>query len=316
MPELHEMEMRAVYAETLNELMETNPAVMCLEADLGKASGTVPKVSDKNPENFVECGVAEANMICVGAGLALEGKIPFCASFSCFASRRVYDQITISVAYANNNVKIVGTAPGITQGPNGGTHMCFQDLAIMRAMPNMHVYSPCDAYELRAMMRQMATSDQPAYMQLVRPKLPKIFDENITFAPGKAVLIREGSDVTLVSTGFMTKFAVDVADELAAKGVGVDLLHCPSVKPMDKDALIASAKKTGAVVTVENQNIVGGLGSAVCEILGENYPVPIQRLGINDQFGEVATEGYLFDKHCFGPKHITEACQAILKRKA
>ena len=186
----------------------------------------------------------------------------------------------------------------------------------MRAMPNMHVYSPCDAYELRAMMRQMITSDQPAYMQLVRPKLPKIFDDNITFVPGKAVLIREGNDVTLVSTGFMTKFAVDVADELAGQGVGVDLLHCPSVKPMDEAALIASAKKTGAVVTVENQNIVGGLGSAVSEILGENHPVPIQRLGINDQFGEVATQGYLFDKHCFGPEHITEACKAILKRKA
>ena len=141
---LHEKEMRVVYGETLNELIEENRNVMCLEADLSKASGTNPMVLEKHPENFLNVGVSEANMISIGAGLAREGKIPFCASFSCFASRRVYDQITISVAYANNNVKIVGTAPGITAGANGGTHMCFQDMAIMRAMPNMHVYSPCD----------------------------------------------------------------------------------------------------------------------------------------------------------------------------
>ena len=143
----HEMEMRAVYARTLNDLMDENPHVVCLEADLGKSSGTVPEVREKHPDNFIECGVCEANMIGVAAGLAKEGKIPFCASFTSFASRRAYDQVTISVGFANNNVKIVGTAPGITNGPNGGTHICFQDLAIMRAMPNMHVYSPCDVYD-------------------------------------------------------------------------------------------------------------------------------------------------------------------------
>ena len=156
----HEKEMRAVYGETLNELIAANPAIFCLEADLSKASGTNPTVAAANPENFINVGVAEANMIGVAAGLASEGKIPFCATFTCFASRRVYDQITISVAYANNNVKIVGTAPGITAGPNGGTHMCFQDLAIMRAMPNMHVYSPADPYELRAVMNWMANNKQ------------------------------------------------------------------------------------------------------------------------------------------------------------
>ncbi len=307
----HEKEMRAVYGETLNELMDENPNVLCLEADLSKASGTNPRVSEKHPDNFVNAGVAEANMIGIGAGLASEGKIPFCASFSCFASRRVYDQITLSVAYANNNVKIVGTAPGITQGPNGGTHMCFQDMAIMRAMPNMHVYSPCDVYELRAMMKYMASKNQPTYMQLIRPKVPQVFDDSYKFDPNNAVVIREGSDVTLVSTGFMTHAAIKAADELANEGINVELIHYPSVKPFDAETLVSSAKKTGAVVSVETQNIIGGFGGAVCEVLSEQCPTPTKRLGIPDQFGEVATADYLYNKHGFGPKHIVEACKKI-----
>lgn len=314
MSNLHEMEMRAVYAATLNELIAENPNVMCLEADLGKASGTNPAVVEKNPKNFVNTGVAEANMIGVSAGLAVDGMIPFCATFSCFASRRVYDQIYLSVAYANTNVKIVGTATGITQGPNGGTHMDFQDLATMRVMPNLYVYSPCDVYELRSMMHHMAAIKQPVYMQLVRTKVRPVFDANYTFNPDKAVVVREGTDVTLVSTGYMTQFAVEVADQLKAEGVSVEVLHYGSVKPFDKATLLKSAEKTGAVVTVENQSIIGGLGGAVCEVLGENCPTPVKRLGIPDQFGEVATEHYLFDKHGFGPAQIKDACKKMSKK--
>ena len=310
---LHEKEMRAVYAETLNELIEENNNVMCLEADLSKASGTNPAVIKAHPDNFVNAGVAEANMIGIGAGLAADGKIPFCASFSCFASRRVYDQITLSVAYANLNVKIVGTAPGITQGPNGGTHMCFQDLAIMRAMPNMKVFSPCDVYELRSMMHYMTSDFGGTYMQLIRPTVQAVFDENYKFNPDKAVKISEGSDVTLVSTGYMTAFAKQAAEELKAESISVELLHYPSVKPFDAATLIDSANKTGGVVTVENQNIIGGLGGAVCEVLSENCPTKVKRLGIPDQFGEVATEQYLFDKHGFGPEHIKAACREMAK---
>ena len=313
--QLHEKEMRAVYGETLIELMNENPDVMCLEADLSKASGTNPRVAEAHPNRFVNVGVAEANMICVGAGLASEGKVPFCATFTCFAGRRVYDQATISVAYANNNVKIVGTAPGITAGPNGGTHMCFQDLAIMRAMPNMHVYSPCDVYELRAVMRHMAGARQPTYMQLARPVIGKVFDDSASFNPGLAKVLREGADVTLVSTGYMTQFTPKVAEELTKEGINVELLHYPSVKPFDKDTLIQSAGKTRAVVTVENQSIVGGLGSAVCEVLSERLPTPVKRLGVPDRFGEVASENYLFEKHKFGPRHIAEACRELAARK-
>ncbi|MBN1489983.1 MAG: transketolase family protein [Phycisphaerae bacterium] len=315
MPELHEMEMRAVYAQTLNELMDVNPNVLCLEADLSKASGTNPAVARMHAENFINVGVAEANMVCIAAGLAREGKIPFCATFTCFAARRVYDQVTISVAYANNNVKIVGTAPGITAGPNGGTHMCFQDLAIMRAMPNMHVYSPCDAYELRSVIRHMAESKQPTYMQLVREKVGPVFGEDYRFAPGKAVVVREGRDVTVVSTGYMTSFAIEAAEELGAHGVRTEVLHCPSVKPFDVETLVESARKTHAVVTIETQNVIGGLGSAVCETLSEHCPTLTRRLGIPDRFGEVATADYLFNKHGFGVSHIVKACRQMMERK-
>lgn len=308
---LHDQEMRFVYGAVLNELMAENPNVLCLEADLSKASGTNPQVPNAHAMNFVNFGVAEANMISTAAGLAAEGKIPFCATFTCFASRRVYDQVTISVAYGNNNVKIVGTAPGVTAGPNGGTHMCFQDLAIMRAMPNLHVYSPCDVYELRAVLRYMAASRQPTYMQLVRGQVGAVFDESVTFSPDRAIRLREGTDVTLVSTGYMTQFTVGVAESLAAEGVSVELLHYPSVKPFDAATLVASARKTGGVVTVENQNIIGGLGGAVCEVLGEQCPTRVKRLGVPDQFGEVASETYLFDKHGFGPAHIAAACREL-----
>ena len=309
------MEMRAVYGLTLSELMDENPDVMCLEADLSKASGTNPEVAVRHPDNFINVGVAEANMVCIAAGLASEGKIPFCATFSCFAGRRVYDQVTISVAYANNNVKIVGTAPGITAGANGGTHMCFQDLAIMRAMPNMHVYSPCDTYELRSVMRHMASARQPTYMQLVRLKTGKVLDAEYSFDPYRAVVLREGKDVTLVSTGYMTQFALSAAADLAAAGIDVELLHYPSVKPFDSETLLASARKTDGVVTVENQSVIGGLGGAVCEVLAENLPTPVKRLGVHDQFGEVASEEYLFEKHGFGPRHITASCTRMARGK-
>jgi transketolase len=310
----HEMEMRVVYAKTLNELISENRNIISLEADLGKASGTFPEVSSKNPENFVDVGVAEANMIGISAGLAAEGKIPFAATFTSFASRRVYDQIYISCAYANNNVKIVGTAPGLTQGSNGGTHMDFTDMAIMRAMPNMHVYAPADAYELRAIMKHMASAKQPTYMQLIRSREPQLFDEEYAFNPYRAVILKQGSDVTIVSSGYMTKSALKASEMLAEDGVKADVIHYPSVKPFDKETLITSAKKTGAVVSVENQTTIGGLGGAICEVLSESCPSRVKCLGIPDKFGEVATEKYLYEKHGFGPSHIAQACMSFSKK--
>lgn len=308
---LHEHTMQDVYGETLVELGHANPAIVVLEADLKKASGTIP-FQQAFPQRFIDVGVAEANMIGVAAGLASVGKIPFCATFTPFASRRVYDQVTVSVAYARRNVKIIGTMPGVTAGPNGGTHMCFQDLAIMRVMPNLVVLSPSDAYELRAALHWMVAYDGPVYLQLLRTEEPPIFDEEYAFRLGRAVQLAKGTRATLVSTGYMTRFAQEAVAALQLRGITVDHLHYPTIKPFDEDALIASARNTGHVVTVENQSRLGGLGGAVCEVLCASAPTRVTRLGVPDQFGEVATEDYLFAKHRFGVADIIAAVTGAL----
>ncbi|MGD8991076.1 MAG: transketolase C-terminal domain-containing protein [Desulfobacterales bacterium] len=310
---LHAKELRAVYTDTLIELMSENRNVVCLEADLGKSSGTVPRVWEAFPDRFFDVGVAEANMIGISAGLANEGMIPFCATFTPFATRRAYDQITISIAYAENPVKIVGTAPGITTAKNGATHMCFQDLAIMRAMPNMRVYCPADVYELRAMVRYMAASQKPEYMQLIREVHAPIFDEDYEFDPFKARVLDQGSDVTLVTTGLTTQFARKAVAELKEDGILAEHIHYPSVKPFDVETLLASVKKTNAVVTAENQNVIGGLGGAVCEVLADNYPVRVKRLGAQDRFGEVGDVPYLSETLGFSAAKIASACREMKK---
>lgn len=307
--ELHDKSLRDVYVETLIELISNDKNIVCMEADLGKSTGTYPKIAEKFPNNFLDVGVAESNMIGVAAGLAKEGKIPFCASFTAFATRRCYDQLTISVAYANNPVKVIGTAPGVTQAPNGGTHMCFQDLAIMRAMPNMEVFAPIDVYELKSVIEYMADSKKPAYMQLVREKMPVLFDNNFKFNPLKANVIKEGTDVTLVTTGLATKIAYDALETLETEGINAELIHYTSIKPFDVETLVDSAKKTKYVVVIENQNVVGGFCSAVCETLSEKYPTKVTRLGVQDHFGEVGTQDYLIEKYKFGIDDIVKACK-------
>ena len=312
---LHEKELRAVYTDTLIELMTENSNVVCLEADLGKSSGTVPRIWDAFPDRFFDVGVAEANMIGISAGLANEGMIPFCSSFTPFATRRTYDQITISIAYAENPVKIVGTAPGVTTAKNGATHMCFQDLAIMRAMPNMRVYCPADACELRSMLKYMAASRSPEYMQLIREVMSPIFDESYAFDPYKASVLAAGSDITLITTGLTTQLALAAVKALHEEGVQVEHIHYSSVKPFDVQTLLESVKKTNAAVTAENQNVIGGLGGAVCEVLAENYPVKVKRLGVQDRFGEVGDVAYLTETLGFDARAIAGACREIKKAK-
>ncbi len=312
---LHEKELRAVYTDTLIELMTENSNVVCLEADLGKSSGTVPRVWEAFPDRFFDVGVAEANMIGISAGLANEGMVPFCATFTPFATRRAYDQITISIAYAENPVKIVGTAPGVTTAKNGATHMCFQDLAIMRAMPNMRVYCPADVYELRSMLRYMAASKKPEYMQLIREVKPAIFDESYEFDPHQARVLDQGSDITVVTTGLTTIFAREAVAMLKQENIHAEHIHYPSVKPFDVETLLESVKKTNAVVTAENQNVIGGLGGAVCEVLAEHHPVKVKRLGAQDRFGEVGDVPYLSETLGFSAKDIANACREMRKAK-
>jgi len=307
---LHEKEMRQVYGETLVELGRRNPSIVVLEADLMKASGT-PPFKAAFPTRFFDVGVSEANMIGIAAGLSTAGKIPFCASFTAFASRRTYDQTTISVAYAGRNVKIVGTAPGITAGPNGGTHMCFQDLAIMRVMPRMTVICPCDAYELAKVLEWMADYQGPVYMRLIRMKQPPIFGPDYQYRHGKAVRIAQGHDVTLVSTGWMTYFAKQASERLAERGIAVDHLHMGCVKPLDRETLLESIARTGCAVTVENASRLGGLGAAVAECSTETLPVPVKRLGVDDLFGEVGSETFLLNKFGMNVSHIIRACEEL-----
>jgi len=295
---LHDRELRAVYTDTIIELMTANSNVVCLEADLGKSSGTVPRVREAFPDRFFDVGVAEANMISISAGLANEGMVPFCATFTPFATRRAYDQITISIAYAENPVKIVGTAPGVTTAKNGATHMCFQDLAIMRST-----------------LRYMVASRKPEYMQLIREVMPPIFDDSYEFDPHKARLLDAGSDVTLVTTGLTTKFARQAVAMLKQEGIRAEHIHYPSVKPFDHQTLLESVKKTNAVVTVENQNVIGGLGGAVCEVLAEHYPVKVKRLGVQDRFGEVGDVAYLTQALGFDAQAIARACREMKATK-
>lgn len=309
---LHEFEMKAVYADTLIELMKSNPNVVCLEADLGKSSGTYPKVKDAFPDNFFDIGVAEGNMMGIAAGLANEGRVPFAASFTPFATRRPYDIVTVSIALSKNNVKIVGTAPGVTTTMNGATHMCFEDLAIMRAMPNIHIYCPADAYELKSALIYMANEKQPTYLQLLREKWAQI-PGDYAFNPSKARIITQGKDLTLVTTSLTTQYGLKAVESLKADGISVEHIHYPSVKPFDGETLINSVKKTGKVITVENQNIIGGLGSAVCEVLSESYPVRVKRLGARDRFGEVGELAYLSEQIGIDPKTIVQECKIFMK---
>jgi len=295
--------------------MTENSNVVCLEADLGKSSGTVPRVREAFPERFFDVGVAEANMMSISAGLANEGMVPFCATFTPFATRRAYDQITISIAYAENPVNIVGTAPGVTTAKNGATHMCFQDLAIMRAMPNMRVYCPADVYELRSMLRYMAASKKPEYMQLIREVHPPIFDESYEFDPHQARVLDQGSDVTIVTTGLTTIFAREAVAMLKQENFHAEHIHYPSVKPFDVETLLESVKKTNAVVTAENQNVIGGLGGAVCEVLAEHHPVKVKRLGAQDRFGEVGDVPYLSETLGFSAQDIAKACREMQAAK-
>ena len=312
---LHEKELRAVYTDTIIELMTENSNVVCLEADLGKSSGTVPRVWEAFPDRFFDVGVAEANMMSISAGLANEGLVPFCATFTPFATRRAYDQITISIAYAENPVKIVGTAPGVTTAKNGATHMCFQDLAIMRAMPNMRVYCPADVYELRSTVRYMAASKKPEYMQLIREVHSPIFDESYEFDPHQARVLDQGSDITVVTTGLTTIFAREAVSMLKQENIHAEHIHYPSVKPLDVETLLESVKKTRAVVTAENQNVIGGLGGAVCEVLAEHYPVKVKRLGAQDRFGEVGDVPYLSQTMGFSAQDIAKACREMSNAK-
>jgi transketolase len=269
----------------------------------------------KYPARAINVGVQEANMYGVCAGLSLVGYVPYAHTFACFASRRAFDQIFMSCAYAKLNVRVVGSDPGVTAMFNGGTHMAFEDIALMRAVPQMTILEPVDSVMMRDLVRQTADLYGMYYIRLMRKPQVKLYEEGSMFTIGKAVTLREGMDVTIIATGFLAWEALKAAQILAERGIQARVLNMFTIKPVDQDAILAAAQETGAVVTAENHNAMNGLGSAVAETLVEVCPVPMERIGVFEQFGEVGPLDYLKDRFGMTAAHIAEKTVKVISRK-
>ena len=309
-------DMKTTYSETMTQLVEKDNRVYILEADLMASSGT-KAIQDKYPARVINVGIEEANMIGVAAGMSTCGKIPFCDTFGCFATRRCYDQITVSVCYAKQNVKIVGTDPGVGCEHNGGTHCAIEDLGIMRTLPTMSVFEPADNVQLKKALPVLADKYGPMYMRLFRRVPHKIYEDDYEFTLNKADQVREGSDVTVIATGNICLWnAIEARDLLAEKGISVRVVNMHTIKPIDAEMILKSAKETGAVVTAENANVINGLGSAVAEVLCENGAnVPFKRVGIMDRFGEVGTRDYLIEAMGLTKEDIAAAIKEVVGKK-
>ncbi|MEI8377341.1 MAG: transketolase family protein [bacterium] len=276
---------RAAFGEALVELGAQNTNIVALDADLSCSTQT-KMFADKFPDRFFNVGIAEQDMLSTAAGLSTCGKIPFVATFAVFATGRAYDQIRNGICYPKFNVKIIGTHGGITVGEDGATHQALEDVTLMRAIPNMMVLSPADAVETKAAVKFAAEHKGPVYIRITRTSMETIFDESTYKFDLKAKIIKEGTDVTIVSTGETLIEAIKAADILSEQSISAEVVSVPVIKPFDCDTIIKSAKKTNQVVTLENHSIIGGLGGAVCECLSENYPVKVKRIGTNDVFGQ------------------------------
>lgn len=311
---LEDKEMRQVYCEEMIKLAEKNDKIIILEADLANSTGTKP-FEKAFPDRFIDVGIAEANMVGVAAGLASCGKLPFCHSFTPFMTRRCLDQIAISVCYSKLNVKLVGTDPGIMATNNGGTHMSLEDIGLMRSIPQMVVFEPCDCTVLKKSLPQLVDFDSSVYVRLFRKKPVKIFDDSLEFDLFKATEISRGNDAVIIASGIMVAKALEAAQLFATEGKSVGVLCVHTIKPLDEQAVISAAKFSGAVVTAENHNIYNGLGSAVCEVLSEKCPMPVERVGIKDRFGEVGNENYLAQLMEIDVKDIIAATRRAIERK-
>jgi transketolase len=307
--------MRATYNDTLIELAEQDERVVVLEADLMKASGTVP-FKERFPQRTFDMGVAEANMAGVASGLSSVGKIPFAASFTSFAGRKTYDQFFISANYAHLNVKLTGTDPGITAAYNGGTHMSLEDGGIMRNIPGLVVFEPADNVSLAALVRKAYEHRGCTYMRLHRKGGNALYDESRDFELGKGIVLRDGGDITLIATGFvLVPEALAAAEELAKEGIEAAVIDMHTVKPIDRELIVEYARKTGAIVTCENHQIVNYLGSAVAETLAEEQPALLSRVGVNEEFGEVGTLDYLKERFGMTAAHIADRARTLLEKK-
>lgn len=312
--EKEEALMRDVYCNTLMEMAEKDPRIVVLDADLMNSMGTMP-FAKKYPERTFDCGVQEANMIGVAAGLSATGKIPYAHTFGPFATRRCFDQVFISAAYAKLNIRIIGSDPGITAAFNGGTHMPFEDIGIMRTVPDITIIEPVDTIMLEDIIRQLKDEYGVYYVRLLRKNAVQVYEKGSTFEIGKGITLKEGKDVTIISTGIMVSESLKAADLLKKEGIHAKVVNLFTIKPIDKDLVIECAKETGAIVTAENHNVINGLGSAVAEVLSEDCPVPMGRIGSQDLFGEVGPVDYLQKRYEMTAQDIANKAKEVMSKK-
>lgn len=307
-------ELRAGFGEGLVEAAKENPNVVGLSADV-TGSVKMDAFAKAFPERFTQCGIAEANMCGIAAGLSLSGKSVFFGGFAEFVTGRIYDQIRQVVAYSNKNVKVCGSHAGISLGEDGATHQTMEDIALMKALPNMTVVVPCDFNQAKAATKALAKMEGPAYLRLGRSKMPNFTEEGAEFVIGKAQMFNEGKDVSLIACGHLVWEALEAAKALEAEGISAEVINMHTIKPFDKEAVIASAKKTGAVVTCEEHLINGGLGDSVAQVLAMNCPTPMEYVAVDDKFGESGTPDEMLTNYGLRAKNIVEKVHAVLKRK-
>jgi len=307
-------QVREAFGRALVEAAREDERIVVLDADLATSTKVV-YFGEEFPERYFQMGVAEQNMMGAAAGLALTGKIPFVSSFAVFLTKRACDQVSTSIAYPRLNVKLIGAYSGIVSGNNGATHQAIEDVAIMRGMPGFVVLDPADDVEIIAALKATIAHDGPVYLRLTRDAWPRIVPEDHEFEIGKATMLRDGKDVTLIGAGVMTSQCIEAAEILSRDGIEARVINMSTIKPIDAEAIITAARETGAIVTAENHTIYGGLGSAVAEVLVENVPVPMLRVGLKDTFGECGTNEELLKKYQLAPQDIATVARNVLRRR-
>lgn len=304
---------RESYGHALNELAaEGADKLVVMDADLAGATKT-GIFKAEHPDRHFNCGIAEADLIGTATGFAAMGLVPFASSFAMFAAGRAFEQVRNSVGYPHLNVKIGATHAGISAGEDGASHQCNEDFALMRSIPGMVVICPADDIEAKKVVKAAYKYEGPVYMRFGRSAVRVFHDEDYNFEIGKGELIREGKDVTIIATGLMVAEAIDAAEELAKKGIDAEVINMATIKPLDKELVIASAKKTGKVITAEEHNIIGGLGEAVCSCLAENYPVPVKRIGVNDVFGKSGPAAELLKEYGLCAENVVKVTEEFVK---
>jgi transketolase len=303
--------LRVAFGETIAELARTDTRIVVLDGDTGSSTRT-DIFENEHPDRFFQMGITEQNMLGMAAGMATLGLIPIVSTFSCFIVSRAHDPIRVLIAQPKLNVKLMGGYAGLLAGMTGKTHLMFDDVSIMRAMANMTVVSPADEVETRQALKAIIDYPGPVYVRLTRPNSPLLFDDSYRFEVGKAVPIREGKDVTVFGTGTQTARAFVAAEILAKEGISVHLVHLPTIKPLDIESVVEAARKTGRVVTTEEHTIVGGLGGAIAETLGEHAPLPMKRHGLQDVFGESGPNDVLLEKYGISPEKTADAIREFI----